>query len=359
MNIPVALLICALLALAVRRFSLPPIPAYIVAGLALGKAGLGIFEPDEVTKSLSELGIVFLLFYVGLELNPRKIAEKGSEIAVSGLVDFAVNFSFGFLVALLFGFSFVESFVIASAIYISSSAIVIQSLIENRKLIFSEAETIIWLMVFEDILLILLILAISADVSELILFFAKVILLACAVFVPARLLHRHLASIFHRNDEVPILLAFSLASLAAYAASTLEIPEALAAIFLGIALSGIREVEVLIQPFKEVFLVIFFFFFGVSVELGYIDSILITSLILIAILGKLLGGLIIGRIVHKSTRSGVEIGTSIVARGEFSIFLASLYGLSHISSIITLLVVATSIIGSVSAKYGYILKRYI
>jgi CPA2 family monovalent cation:H+ antiporter-2 len=356
MEIAIAILICALLTLAVKKLSLPAIPAYIVAGLALGNAGLGIFEFDEIANVLSKMGIIFLLFYVGLMLKPKKMVEKKSEITVSGMIDLAVNFPLGFLIALAFGFNFIESFVIASALYISSSAIVLQSLIENRKLIFPEAETIVWLMVFEDLMLILLILIISAEVIEILAFFIKILGFACLVLVLVRLLSSFLSSVFYRTDEIPILLAFSLASLAIYISKVSEIPEAFAAIFLGLALSEIGELERLIQPFKDVFLVLFFFFFGVSVELGYTNPILVLALVLIAVLGKLLAGLALGKLIHKSTSSGIDIGTSTVARGEFSILIAALYGVGYVSSVITLLVIATSIIGSITAKYGYMLK---
>jgi CPA2 family monovalent cation:H+ antiporter-2 len=81
MNSALAIIICALTALICRRFNFPTIPIYILLGLISG--GLG-FVVDETSEFLSKLGVVLLLFYIGLEIEPKALVQRGREIAVSG-----------------------------------------------------------------------------------------------------------------------------------------------------------------------------------------------------------------------------------------------------------------------------------
>jgi len=361
MEFLLALAICALLAVSVKKLSMPSIPVYILAGLILGNAGIGFFKADETSKILSELGIVFLLVYIGLQIQPGRILERKHSIVFAGLTDFAVNFSMAYVTAALLGFSTADAFVLASALYISSSAIVIQSLIEGRKLIFPESETTIWLMIFEDIVLILLILAVTAEAgeTELMMFFGKTLISVLIIVVAGNYGARYINMAMKREDEVPFVLAFSLPSLTMYLSRTWGTSESFGAILLGMAFSKAREMERIIRPFKEVFLVLFFFFFAVSIDLPEkIPITVLLSLILVSVIGKFLSGIIIGGVVHKSVPSGIEIGASMVARGEFSILIASIYGSGEVSAIVALMVIVMSITGSITARYSHKIRSY-
>ena len=75
-EIALALFICLILALVSKRYSLPPIPFYIIAGIAIGKSGLAIVPSDAYSQYLSYLGLIFLLFYVGLEMRPKSRCSR-------------------------------------------------------------------------------------------------------------------------------------------------------------------------------------------------------------------------------------------------------------------------------------------
>ncbi len=348
-----AVIICAFLAIFMKKISFSPIPAYIIFGLILGKSGLNLFGEDEISKLLGEIGLIFLLFYIGLELNYENLKKEAYKITAGGFLDLFVNFILGFLSAFLLGFDLKESFVIASAFYISSSAIVIHSLIENRKLIFPEAETIIWLMVFEDIVLIFLLFFISAESGGIFSLFLKTAVFVFLVFSLVKVFSKHIDNIISREDETSLLFIFSLVIFVSFFAKSINVPEALAAISLGASMSGLntKRIEEFSRPFKDVFIVLFFFFFGVSVEIGYI-SVESIAVVLLAIIGKFISGVAIGKISHNSFYSGIEIGASTVARGEFSIVLASIFGSKEVSALIAFLVLSTAIIGTITAKYS-------
>jgi CPA2 family monovalent cation:H+ antiporter-2 len=102
-----------------------------------------------------------------------------------------------------------------------------------------------------------------------------------------------------------------------------------------------------------VFLIVFFVFFGIGVDFsGGFPVFVIIAISVLAIVSKLVSSLLIGWIVHGQARSGIEIWTNTIGRGEFSIALASLYGSAIVSAAIAAMVIITSVVGSFAAKYS-------
>jgi CPA2 family monovalent cation:H+ antiporter-2 len=358
-QIALALFTCLILAVISKSLSLPPIPFYILAGIFLGNSGLKIIGADEVFHFLSQLGLIFLLFYIGLELKPERIRSRGSAFLIAGFIDLNINLLLGFFAALAIGFSYYEAFVVASAFYISSSAMVIASLIENKKLILPESETAVWLMIFEDIVLVFLIFIISTEMQHPFVLILKVIAVVCLLFAIVKILKRALLKLLQRDDELPVILTFSAVLFAVFISKYLDIPEVLTVIALGSALSTTnpKAFERISRPFKDVFLVLFFFFFGISIEFSGNLSLMQALIIsFVAIISKLFSGFLVGRAVHGSYSSGIEIGTNIIARGEFSIAIAAIYGSGIVSATVTAMVILTSIVGSFMAKYSSKIK---
>ena len=201
--------------------------------LFLGKAGLGLVASDEISHFFSEMGLIFLLFFMGLGLKLERIAANRSAVLTSGIIDLNVNMMIGFVAAYLLGFSIMESLIIASAFYISSTAMAITSLIENRKLMLREAETVIWLMVFEDLILIIFLALISAGNQNLIIFLLKILGVLAVLYAFAHYGKEFLISILDRDDELPILFTFAAVLTTASFSMYLGIPETMMVIALG------------------------------------------------------------------------------------------------------------------------------
>ena len=85
-GIVLALFVCLILALISKYLSVPAIPFYILAGVVLGNAGLGLVASDEISRFFSEMGLIFLLFFMGLGLKPERIAANRSAVLVSGMI---------------------------------------------------------------------------------------------------------------------------------------------------------------------------------------------------------------------------------------------------------------------------------
>ncbi|MDD1670588.1 MAG: cation:proton antiporter, partial [Methanomicrobiales archaeon] len=341
-EIALALFVCLILALVVKRYSLPPIPFYIIAGIVIGKSGFDLVPADELTRYLSYLGLIFLLFFVGLEMRPKSLRERGRTILLSGAMDLGVNLAVGLAAALALGFPPLESFILASAFYISSSAMAIASLVENRRLILPEAETIVWMMVFEDVLLILLISVFSAQGENPVTFIILTVAVLAATVGIVRVLRRPIRALLARTDDLPTLFTFTAVISSTYLAKLLKIPDTLLAIILGssLAATSAAALDRLSQPFREVFLVLFFVFFGITIDFSGGFSLLVASVLCVLALGsKLLSGVLVGWGLHGSVPAGIEIGANTLGRGEFSIALAAIFGSATISATVAVLVV--------------------
>ena len=356
----IALFVCLTLALITKYLKVPPIPFYIIAGVLLGKSGLAIVHSDMVSDFFSKMGLIFLLFFMGLGLKLERIAANRTAVLTSGFIDLNVNMLIGFTAAYLFGFNLTESLIIASAFYISSTAMAITSLIENRKLMMREAETIIWLMMFEDLVLILFLAVSSSGDQNLLILFAKIVGVLLVLYALAHWGKEFLVSILDRDDELPILFTFAAVLTTASLAIVLKVPETMMVIALGAAFATTDPdaFEQHARPFKDVFLVVFFVFFGVTMDLsGGADLFMIAAICVLAIVSKLISGVLTGLAIHGSALAGIEIWGNTISRGEFSIALAALYGTGLVSTTIAVMVIVTSIVGSFTAKYCSHLRR--
>jgi CPA2 family monovalent cation:H+ antiporter-2 len=360
-GIVLALFLCLLLALVTKYLSIPPIPFYIIGGVLLGKSGFALVNSDEISGFFSQMGLIFLLFFMGLELKLDRIAANRESVLTSGVIDLNINMVIGFVAAYMLGFSLLESLVIASAFYISSTAMAITSLIENRKLMMREAETVIWLMMFEDLILILFLAIISAGDQNPLLFFIKIAGVLGIMYIIAHYGKEFLISLLDRSDELPILFTFGAVLTTASFSMYIGVPETMMVIALGAALATTDPdaFELHARPFKDVFLVVFFVFFGITINLaGGVNMMTILIISVLAVLSKFISGILTGIFIHESALAGIEIWGNTIGRGEFSIALAALYGSPIVATTIAGIVIITSIVGAFTAKYCTGLRRW-
>ena len=144
-----------LIARAGTRIGLPTIPLFIVAGIALGPhtPGIELAPGGAELELLAAMGLVFLLFYLGLEFSPEQLARGGRPLALSGIAYIALNVGGGLAFGLALGWGTREALVLAGVIGISSSAIVTKVLVELRRLRNPETPTILGIIVIEDVFL--------------------------------------------------------------------------------------------------------------------------------------------------------------------------------------------------------------
>jgi CPA2 family monovalent cation:H+ antiporter-2 len=316
------------------------IPFYIVAGVLVnphvaGELGLPAVANGEFITVLAELGIVFLLFFLGLEFSIDRLLESGDRLLRAGALDLVVNFGAGFVLGLAIGWSVVEAFVLGGVVYVSSSAIITKSLIDLGWIANSESEPILGTLVFEDIAV-----AIYLAVLSAVLFgggdlgaalrrvgvagaFLAVLLLG--VYYGGPLFERYLAV---DSNEPFVLRAVAVATLIAGIALSLGVSEAVAAFFVGMGFSSTdhaHQLERLLAPLRDTFAAVFFFWIGVTTDPGLVAATvaLLALAVLVTTPTKLFTGYLTGRLYDLDARRSVRVGCGMATRGEFSLIIAA------------------------------------
>jgi CPA2 family monovalent cation:H+ antiporter-2 len=328
--------VLAVLGLAASRFGLSAIPAYLLAGLLLGPNEpkvLSVIEPSEVTDFVAELGIVFLLFFLGLEFTLGRIARSRRQAVVGGTIDFALNAVLGLAVGVAaFGFSF-AALILGAAIYVSSSAITVKGLIDFRRLADDETDLVLAILVAED-LVIALVLGFAAGGGGAAATTLAIVGKAVGFVAVSLAVSKWLSSAIDRLlDWLPresfLLAVFGFLMGMAAIADALGLSEAIGALMAGVVLSetSVRaEIEERFFSFRDVFAALFFFVFGLSVDVAAIDEVgwIVAVAVVATLVGKMAGGTVAGVVGGYSRRQGFNAGIALVAHGEFTIILADL-----------------------------------
>ena len=342
----------------------PTIIFFILSGLILGN----IVHQEEVIEKFSELGIVLLFFYLGLEFNFQRAIQTGKRIWPVGLLDFFFGFVVVFIVMKLLGFDLFTSILAGGIAYASSSAITSKILVDTHRIANPETELILGLMVFEDIVAPILLAIISAFASggNLSLLNIGIILLKIfAVFVAVWLISKYLKNPLSRfidsfiDEDIFILFAFGIVVLASGFTQYIGLSEALGAFLVGVLMAEAgkeEEVEKALYSIKDLAVALFFMFFGASIHFSAsdFDNKLILALIVIVVLsiiGKFLTGFIGGLIYGLSKRAAAIVGFSIINRGEFSIVMSKFAHPQHIP-VVGLYVLIMAFIGIITAQFA-------
>lgn len=322
------------LGLLASRFGLSAIPAYLLAGLLLGPNEPRVFSlisPSEVTDFVAEIGLIFLLFFLGLEFTLGRLARSRRHAFVGGAVDLVANMGLGLLVGVAaFGFSF-AALILAAAIYVSSSAITVKGLIDFRRLADDETDLILAILVAEDVA-IALVLGFAAGGGGEMAATLAIVGKAIGFIAVGLALSKWLAPLLDRFlDWLPreffLLAVFGFVVGLAAVAHALELSEAIGALMAGIILSETtirEEIEERFFSFRDVFAALFFFVFGLSIDVGALGDVgwILVMAVAAAVFGKLAAGYLSGRLGGLTARQSFNAGAALIAHGEFTIILA-------------------------------------
>jgi CPA2 family monovalent cation:H+ antiporter-2 len=338
------------------RVGLSVIPAYILVGIligpnvptAVGGIPLALVQNREFISVLAELGIVFLLFFLGLEFSVGQLLGDAERIATAGSIDFAVNFGLGALLGVVFGLPLVETLFVAGVVYISSSAVVTKSLIENGWVANPEGGVILGTLVFEDLLIAiyLAVLAAVAFGSGSVVDAATSVATAFAFLGALALVAWYGSDVVDRafdvrSDELFLLRVLGVTTLVAGAALTAGLSEAVAAFFVGTAFSGTdhtERIERVVAPARDFFAAVFFFSIGLTTDVTVFADVatLLGAAVVVTTLGKLVSGTLSGRVYGFDRVRSLRVGIGLVPRGEFSLVIAALAAGSGSGALATL-----------------------
>lgn len=330
-----AVLGLAILTRLAHRFGLSAIPLYLLGGLAFGNGGLlPLHFTAEFVRVGGEIGVILLLFMLGLECTGEQLRDNLRGGLAAGAADLLLNFPPGFVAGLLLGWGPLAAALLGGVTYISSSGIAARVLGELRRLGDPETATVLSILVLEDLAMavylpleaVLLIgQGLVAGAISVAVALATVAVVLAAALRYGKAVSRALA---HQSDEAVLLSTFGLVLLVAGVAQRLQVSAAVGAFLVGVALSGplVGQTHRLLGPLRDFFAALFFLFFGLQIDPASLPPVLgeAAALAVVTALTKLLTGWWAVRRAGGDSAAGLRAGAALVARGEFSIVIADL-----------------------------------
>ena len=325
----------AILAWLANQLSLPAIPLYLIAGLAFGKGGIFPIRFSENFVHLgAEIGVILLLFMLGLEYTGEELGANLRSGLAAGAVDFALNFSPGLLTGFVLGWSPIAAIILGGVTYISSSGVIAKLLADLKWTNNPETPTILSILVLEDIAMagflpLITVLLLGGAVSRgMVSVLVAIVTVAIVLFIAIRFGKKMSALVSNQSDEIILLTIFGAVLLVAGIAQQLQVSAAVGAFLVGIALSDpiVKQTYRLLSPLRDLFAAIFFLFFGLEIDPATLPPVLWSAIALgiLAALTKIATGWWAARRAGLSGLSRLRTGTILIARGEFSIVIAGL-----------------------------------
>lgn len=315
------------------RTGISPIPLYIVGGLVLGQ----LVDADlsaSVQGTAQLVGVVLLLFMLGLEYTGDELMSSIRSGARGGVVDLVLNATPGAAVGLILGWDVAACVALAGATYISSSGIIAKVLDDLGRIGNRETPTVIGLLVIEDLVMAFYLPLLGVLVAGSALAAAAgalglaVAVAAVALLVAVRHGHRVSRVAHHRSNEVLLLTVLGIVLLVAGIAERVGVSAAVGAFLVGIALSGsvARRAGSLIAPLRDVAAAAFFVLFALAIDLDRLPDVALAAVALAVVTAgtKFLTGWYAARTAGVGARGRIRAGATLIARGEFSIVIAGI-----------------------------------
>jgi len=325
-----------LLARLAGRLRISPIPLYLMAGLAVGAGSpIGLDASHGFIETGASIGLVLLLFFLGLEYAPRELLSTVRCTARAGVVDL-LNGLPGFVAALSLGWSVTTALILGGVTYISSSGVIAKTLDDLGRIGNRETPVILGVLVIEDLVMAVFLpvlaglvaggtaaavgLSVGTGVS-----LVAVVMVLSARFGPAmsRL-------IFNRSDEAMLFSLLGVTFLLAGAAEQVGVSAGIGAFLVGVAVSGAAQhrAEALIAPLRDLFAAAFFVFFALQIDPRTLTGVMASAVLLatISAITKAATGWWAAKDAGIGVPGRVRAGLTLVARGEFSIVIAGIAG---------------------------------
>lgn len=337
LNMTFLLLVAGICSVIFKKLRMPVIIGYLVAGIILANYWANeSTETEDIVTFLADLGLVLLMFCIGMELNLKKLKKMGSFALLVVLIQVPMMITGGYLFSILLGWSAIQAIFFGAIISGSSTAVVTAILRDQRKLDRDEANTIILITVIEDVAQVLilsmaspLLVGETMSLGSMAVMLATVIvfIVVCTV-IGLLFLPRILDWIGNKMPEEVLLITslgmcFALALLSVWIGMSM----AIGAFLMGVIVSQStmrRRIEHDVTPMKNIFMAMFFISIGLEIApSGMIDNIfLIFAIFAVYALLKFGSVLVAYFIGNKPIRQSFMSALSLVAMGEFAFIIA-------------------------------------
>ena len=316
-----------------RQFRLPPILGYLGTGVLLGPFALGAVQNADTIGLLADLGLVLLLFGIGLECGWSRIREVGARVILIAVVEMAIMFALGFQIAGLLGWSDIEAVFLASAMCISSSAILMTMLRESGQLRATRGRLIVGILVVEDFAAVILLTMLAgiastgqADFGGLGSLVVKLgVFAVLALVLGAAFAHKLVGFVDRfRSEETLLITGLTMCFGLALTAELVGLSAAAGAFLIGAVLGDSQhanQMERTMGPVRTLFGIIFFVSIGMLIDLTLIDDYIVPTLVVasVFIVGKVVSDTAGAFLAGENGRVSLSVGLGMPQLGEFSL----------------------------------------
>jgi Kef-type K+ transport system membrane component KefB len=369
-DIGTIILVATVSAFIARLLKQPLILAYVVTGILIGPWGLKLITQESIIRTLADLGIAFLLFMVGLELNLDRLKSVGKVSVGCGMGQIVITFIFGFILATLLGYGNIEAFYIGFAITISSTMIVIKLLSDKEELDTLHGKIILGTLLMQDIVTIMVLAIMTTFDSFSLMSILTAAVTALGLMAVAILSGKYILPplIWFASKSVELLFLTALAWFFAFSAFSHIAFETLlgfagSAISIGSFLAGVSlasfpqnlEIVSRIRSLKDFFVTIFFVSLGMQVklQLPVMQNMMVISIFVLIVTPFII--MLLCSFFGYGKRTAVLTGLALAQISEFSLVLAAQgISLGHISPDVFSLMTWTMLVTSTISSY-YIL----
>lgn len=341
--------------------------AYILLGAALGPFGLEMVSDHELVSQIGEIGIIFLLFLLGLHLHPQNLIHMLRKVTWVALLSSILFAAIGFAVSYVFGFTLMESAIVGAAFMFSSTIIGLKLLPTTILHHQHTGEVMISVLLMQDLIAIVVLIALNGltqdtftwlDAGKVVVSLPFLILFSYVMerYVLVKLLAR-----FDRTQEYVFLLSIGWCLGMAELANHMGLSEEIGAFLAGVALAAspiALYIAESLKPLRDFFLVMFFFSIGATFNFDYLPSVLLPSTLLAALIltVKPVAFKYLLNWAGETKKVSAEVGFRLGQGSEFSLLVAALAMDKLLTSRALYFIQATTIITFIISSYIVVLR---
>lgn len=363
-----------------RRLNLSPVLGFLLAGALLGPFSLiGSQVSDvETIRLLADVGLVMLLFALGVELGWQRIRRVGLGVILIGTIELSIMMGLGYMIGSLLGWTAIDSLFLGAAIAISSSAVLVQMLRDRNELTSERGRIIVGILVVEDFAAVVL-LSILAGVATqggegeggAIAISWRLVVFSVTALVFGALLVPRILDLLARlqSNQVIIMGALGMCFGFALAAGQLGLSAGAGAFIIGTVVGDTRHSHTIArttEPVRDLFAAIFFVSIGMLVNVSDLAKFILPVLLitLVVVVGKVVANTLGAYITGRDGRTSLEVGTAMAQPGEFSLAMVKT-GTDHgavsaaLSPIVTAVIVVSSVLYPIVSGSAAMLERMI
>ncbi len=362
-EISIILVLAAVIAAVMRILKQPTIIGYILTGIIVSPFFLNLIKSQDTLVVFSQIGVAFLLFIVGLSLNPKVIKEVGKASLITGLGQVIFTSLIGFFIARFLGFELITALYIAVALTFSSTIIIMKLLSDKGDLDKLYGKISIGFLLVQDLIAVFVLIIVSSfsepnqALSSILFLLIKGSLIILLLVLTSLYALPKLEFFFAKSQELLFMFSIAwglgLASLFYLIGLSLEIGALIAGITLSLSPYN-NEVSSKMKPLRDFFIVLFFIVLGSQLIFDNFSKFLLPTIIfsLFILIGNPLIVIVLMGMLGYTKKTGLQAGFTVAQISEFSLILIALgVSVGHLTTEILSLVTVIGLVTIIGSTY--------